>query len=284
MTDLSVISQDGVAASTGQAEASATRSPLLADPPGQSQSHPESEPFKRGPGPEAGKGVKPAHPEAGPKGPNPSADGSPPSLGPAFNRPDDLFAGLTGQVPRLPQGLHGLQNGLRQAADTSRIRIPLNYLALIEAPGDPIWLQSVPHPAEWEARESGADRGIQPGRDPLAEDRPEHSPVPHLTIRYPDRALLQVTGLCPMYCRFCMRKRKTLQGEAILPRAVDAALEALAHHPAVREVILSGGDPLMVPDNRLLSIARRALAVPHVRSLRIHTRMACMAPERITPE
>jgi lysine 2,3-aminomutase len=159
-------------------------------------------------------------------------------------------------------------------AARSRLRIPEYYLALIESPDDPIWRQAVP------ARAELCEEPLP--EDPLAEDDPRHAPVPHLTHRYPDRALLLVTDLCPMYCRFCMRKRKTLHGEGITQSEVERSIAQVRDTPAIREVILSGGDPLMLSDTRLAGILAALRAIPHVERLRIHTRMPCVEPSRIT--
>ncbi len=158
-----------------------------------------------------------------------------------------------------------------------RMRVPHYYLGLIAGgPDDPIWRQSVPHPAELEEGELAPD----PGR----EDDPRNAPVPHLTHRYPDRALLLVTEACPMYCRFCMRKRKTLRSGGVTAETVARGIAHIARTPAIREVILSGGDPLMLPDGRLDAILAALRAVPHVRLLRVHTRMPCVEPRRVTAE
>ena len=96
-----------------------------------------------------------------------------------------------------------------------RLRVPHHYLGLIQSPDDPLWRQAVPSRAE------GGEPELP--QDPLAEDDPAYSPVPHLTHRYPDRVLLLVTDLCPLFCRFCMRKRKTLAGAEITSATVAAA-------------------------------------------------------------
>ena len=174
----------------------------------------------------------------------------------------------------LAQRLPVERAALEAVGARSRLRIPEVYLSLIEAPGDPIWRQAVP------SLEELPEEPLPP--DPLAEDDPRHAPVPHLTHRYPNRALLLVTDLCPMYCRFCMRKRKTLEGEAITAPMVKRAIAHVRENPAIREVILSGGDPLMLPDARLDAVLGELRAIPHVQQLRIHTRMPCVEPGRIT--
>lgn len=160
--------------------------------------------------------------------------------------------------------------------DEYRMRIPTYYLGLIEKEGDPIWLQSVP-----DGRELDEDHLPE---DPLAEDKPENSPVPHLTHRYPDRVLLLVTDRCPMYCRYCTRKRKTLKGSGVGNDTIQKGIDYIAAHPEVRDVIISGGDPLMLSDNKLRSILTRLRAIPHVQILRVHTRMPCVQPQRVTKE
>jgi lysine 2,3-aminomutase len=159
-------------------------------------------------------------------------------------------------------------------AAENRLRVPGYYLSLIERPGDPIWRQAVPSAEELLPEDLP--------EDPLAEDAPGNAPVPHLTHRYPDRALLLVTDLCPMYCRFCMRKRKTLRGVAIGSKTVANAIAHIRATPAIREVIVSGGDPLMLADARLETILGDLRAIPHVGVLRVHTRMPCVEPRRVT--
>jgi lysine 2,3-aminomutase len=155
-----------------------------------------------------------------------------------------------------------------------RLRIPEHYLGLIGDLGDPIARQAIP------SLEELAEDGLP--EDPLAEDDPSYSPVPHLTHRYPDRVLLLVTDLCPMYCRFCMRKRKTLRGARITTEGIARGIDYVRRTPAVREVILSGGDPLMVPERLLARFLMELRAIPHVELLRVHTRMPCVEPGRIT--
>ncbi|MBF0352214.1 MAG: KamA family radical SAM protein [SAR324 cluster bacterium] len=165
---------------------------------------------------------------------------------------------------------------LRAITREYRVRIPEYYLNLIEAPDDPIWKQSVP-----DERELDSDNLPE---DPFLEDDPHYSPVPHLTHRYPDRVLLLVTDQCPMYCRYCMRKRKTQKHGGVTRSTIQQGIAYIQRTPAVREVILSGGDPLMLADSLLERILRQIRAVEHVEILRIHTRMPCVLPQRVTPE
>jgi len=154
-------------------------------------------------------------------------------------------------------------------------RVSPSYAHLIQRPDDAIWKQCVPDIRELEDTEQYAD--------PLCEEA--LSPVPGLIHRYPDRVVLLVSNRCPVYCRFCMRKRHVGEGDAPLDSvALERALEYIATHPAIRDVILSGGDPLMLDDNSLCHILRRLRAISHVSIIRIGTRMPVTLPERITPE
>ena len=127
------------------------------------------------------------------------------------------------------------------------IRINPYYLSLIRYPGDPIWLQCIPDAKELE--EDGLPE------DPLAED--SHSPVPSIVHRYPDRVLFLTTSQCSMYCRFCTRKRKVGDSTKINMKYIQDGIDYIAAHPEVRDVILSGGDPLMLTDFMLERIICR---------------------------
>ena len=154
-------------------------------------------------------------------------------------------------------------------------RLSPTYAALVRQPGDPLWLQCIPDVRELE------DDGQLP--DPLAEA--SLSPVPGLIHRYPDRAVLLVSNQCPVYCRFCMRKRHVGAGEAPLSgAALEQALAYIAATPAIRDVILSGGDPLMLDDSSLRHILGRLRAIAHVAIIRIGTRVPVTLPERVTAE
>ncbi|MEM1173901.1 MAG: lysine-2,3-aminomutase-like protein [Pseudomonadota bacterium] len=120
--------------------------------------------------------------------------------------------------------------------------------------------------------------------DPIG-DHP-HSPVPGVVHRYPDRALLMPLSICPVYCRFCFRRETVGQDGAGLldDETLDAALDYLANTPSIWEVILSGGDPLALSVRRLTSLLTRLRRIPHIRVLRIHTRVPLLSPERITAD
>jgi lysine 2,3-aminomutase len=142
---------------------------------------------------------------------------------------------------------------------------------------DPIAAQFLP-----DARELRTGRGERP--DPLDEAR--LSPVPGIVHRYPDRVLLKLTHVCPVYCRFCFRREVVgpRGPQALAGRALEAALGYIAATPAVWEVILTGGDPLMLSARRVAEVTRRLAAVAHVKVLRWHTRVPVADPERVTPE
>ncbi len=152
------------------------------------------------------------------------------------------------------------------------MRITPYYLGLIEQVGDPIWKQCVP-----DLRELVAD-GLD---DPLAEEA--HSPVPAVIHRYPDRVIFYVSGSCASYCRFCTRKRKVGCADmAPSFRELREGIDYIAAHPQVRDVIFSGGDPLLLPDPVLQDLLARVYAIPHVEIIRIGTRVPVTLPERIT--
>src|SRR6267143_6635684 len=119
--------------------------------------------------------------------------------------------------------------------------------------------------------------------DPCGED--SHMPVAGLVHRYPDRVLLLVTDRCASYCRYCTRSRlvSNASGYDFHPE-FDRQLEYIRNTPAIRDVLLSGGDPLLFSDERLEELLRRLRAIPHVEFLRIGTRIPIFLPQRITPE
>ena len=169
------------------------------------------------------------------------------------------------------------QAGLAAVAERYAIAVPDAFRALIDPadPTDPIARQVVPTLAEL-ADEPGEDP------DPIGDDA--HSPVPGIVHRYPDRALLKLLHVCPVYCRFCFRRAVVGPGEAAMlePEAVEAALRYIAETPAIWEVILTGGDPLMLSPRRLAAVTARLAALPHVRVLRLHTRVPVADPARVT--
>ncbi|MEN3029000.1 MAG: KamA family radical SAM protein [Aquificaceae bacterium] len=148
------------------------------------------------------------------------------------------------------------------------------YLSLInpEDPQDPIRLQAVPRVEE-------VDQKLQAFGEP--DPFREEGNIPGLTHRYPDRVLFTLTTFCAVYCRHCMRKRIFQEGErARTKEEIDRFVEYLKNHPEVREVLLSGGEPLSVSEDKLQYVLSRIREVPHVEIIRIGTRLPVLAPQR----
>lgn len=117
--------------------------------------------------------------------------------------------------------------------------------------------------------------------DPIGDRA--HEPVPGLTHRYPDRAILHLTQTCEVYCRFCFR-RETVGAAGALPAdQLDVALGYISRTQAIREIILTGGDPFSLSARRIGAVMERLAAIPHLEVIRIHTRVPVVAPARITP-
>ena len=148
--------------------------------------------------------------------------------------------------------------------------------ALIEAPGDPIGRQFIPDPAELVT-------AAQESSDPIGDDA--LSPVKGVVHRYADRALLKPLLVCPVYCRFCFRREHVgPEGGVLSDAELEAAYAWFRAHPAVTEVILTGGDPLMLSPRRLRAIVATLSAMPHIQTLRIHSRVPVADPKRLTGE
>jgi lysine 2,3-aminomutase len=170
-------------------------------------------------------------------------------------------------------------DALEQVAARYAVAITPAMLELIDPADatDPIARQFVP-----DARE------LQPlpeeRADPLDEAR--LSPVSGIVHRYPDRALLKLTHVCPVYCRFCFRREVVGPGgpQALSGKALDAALAYIVATPAIWEVILTGGDPFMLSARRIAEVTRRLGAIDHVKVLRWHTRVPVAEPERVTAD
>lgn len=170
------------------------------------------------------------------------------------------------------------EEGVAKSLQTLRMAITPYYLSLIDPdnPYCPVRRQAIPTAAE--LHQSEADL-----LDPLHED--EDSPVPGLTHRYPDRVLFLITDMCSMYCRHCTRRRFAGQHDCQSPsERIQKAIDYIAATPTVRDVLLSGGDALMVNDNMLESIIQRLRAIPHVEIIRLGTRTPVVCPQRITDE
>ncbi len=167
---------------------------------------------------------------------------------------------------------------IRQCLGKFTMEITPYYAALMDRddPFCPVRMQSVPRIAEM--HDDPSDMA-----DPLHED--VDSPVPGLTHRYPDRVLLLVTNICSMNCRHCTRRRLVGDTDVDMPEDnVSAAIEYIRSTPTVRDVLLSGGDPFVLPDARLRSILERLRAIPHVEIIRIGTRTPVVLPQRITDD
>jgi lysine 2,3-aminomutase len=164
---------------------------------------------------------------------------------------------------------------LREVTRSFRMGITPYYLSLADPadPHDPIARQSLPAFEEYLYRNTGED-------DPLHE---EHSAVPGLTHRYPDRVLLVISNTCSMYCRHCTRKRIMAEG-AVRSVDLDRMIAYIERHTEIRDVIVSGGDPLMLSTARIEEVLRRIRAIPHVQIIRIGTRVPCVLPQRVDAE
>jgi lysine 2,3-aminomutase len=161
-----------------------------------------------------------------------------------------------------------------QVARRYPMRVNPYYLSLIGTPGDGLFAQAVPRSAELADREGFVD--------PLAEEA--HSPVPNLIHRYEDRVLWLVSHECAMICRFCTRKRRVGRGVPVEDKTLALGLAYIRDHREIRDVLVSGGDPLLLDDEHLAWILGSLRAIPHVEIVRLGTRVPCTLPQRITPE
>ncbi|MEE4311845.1 MAG: KamA family radical SAM protein [candidate division KSB1 bacterium] len=163
---------------------------------------------------------------------------------------------------------------VRKINSKFKIKITPYYANLIKEKGDPLYRQMVPDIAELDTTHGKLD--------PLAEDK--DSPVPGIVHRYPDRALFLVSAECASYCRFCTRKRKVGNHDKIRASDIDTGIEYIRNHHEIRDIIISGGDPLMLSDERLESILKKLRGIPHIEILRIGSRVPCVLPQRVTPD
>ena len=202
--------------------------------------------------------------------------------------PDELWNDWHWQVKNRVETLEDLkkyvnltaeeEEGVRRTLGMLRMAITPYYLSLIDLNDkyDPIRRQAIPTAHELEAAPYEA-------ADPLHEDT--DSPVKGLTHRYPDRVLFLVTDQCSMYCRHCTRRRFAGQTDCAVPMAqIKACIEYIRQHEEVRDVLLSGGDALMLGDGLLEEIIAEIRAIDHVEIIRIGTRTPVVCPQRITPE
>jgi EF-P beta-lysylation protein EpmB len=170
-----------------------------------------------------------------------------------------------------------LREPARRASALFALLVPQSYLARIEAgnPDDPLLRQVLP---------LGAEEHLEPGfaLDPLQEAQ-SHT-APGLLQKYQGRALMIAAGSCAIHCRYCFRRHFPYGEE---PRRLDdweAAFAAISADATLHEIILSGGDPLMLTDQRLTALCRRLEAIDHLRRLRIHTRLPIVLPDRVTDD
>ncbi|MCL2573971.1 MAG: lysine 2,3-aminomutase [Defluviitaleaceae bacterium] len=171
------------------------------------------------------------------------------------------------------------EEGIGRCLEKFRMAITPYYLSLVDLDNiesDPVWAQAVPVYNELHIAKEDM-------RDSLHED--EDSPTEGLTHRYPDRVLFTITKECSMYCRFCTRRRTVLGTDTQMSKPkIDAAIDYIARTPQIRDVLISGGDPLMFPDDALEDIIKRVRAIPHVKVIRLGSRMPVVLPQRITQE
>src|SRR6185437_5183370 len=157
------------------------------------------------------------------------------------------------------------------------VALPPALAALIDKtdPQDPIARQFVPDAAELV---------VQPeeNADPIGDDA--HSPVEGVVHRYPDRVLLKLVHVCAVYCRFCFRREMVGPGKpnALSAKTLGAALDYVRTHTEIWEVILTGGDPLVLSPHRLRAVMKALAAIEHVKVIRVHTRVPIADPERIS--
>ena len=202
--------------------------------------------------------------------------------------PDDQWNDWKWQIKNRIENLEDLkkiirltseeEEGVKASLKTLRMAITPYFLSLIDLdnPSCPIRKQSIPTVAELNRSEADLV-------DPLGED--EFSPTPGLTHRYPDRVLFLITDQCAMYCRHCTRRRFAGQRDASSPSEyIDKAIEYIAKTPQIRDVVVSGGDALLVSDKMLESILQRLRVIQHVEIIRLHTRTPVVCPQRITDD
>lgn len=182
----------------------------------------------------------------------------------SINSPQELAEQLGGDV-----------HEIERVAARYPLRINPYYLDLIKKVGTPLYKQAVP-----DLQELDDKAGLI---DPLDEEN--LSPVPNLVHKYPDRALFLVCHECAMYCRFCTRKRKVGRKEMVInSETIAAGLDYLKATPQIKEVLLSGGDPLVLSDQKLDDLLTAIRKIPSIEIIRIGTRIPCTLPMRITPE
>jgi lysine 2,3-aminomutase len=186
----------------------------------------------------------------------------------ALRRPDDLIA--AGLVPP--------ERRAEVEAVAARYALALtdDIVELFDAtdPSDPVARQFIPNAAELETRP-------EERVDPIGDA--SHSPVAGIVHRYPDRVLLKPVHVCAAYCRFCFRREVVGRERGLSRQQLDAALDYIRAHSEIWEVILTGGDPLVLSPRRLGEIVKALAAIEHVKIVRVHTRVPVVDPARVTP-
>jgi lysine 2,3-aminomutase len=167
--------------------------------------------------------------------------------------------------------------GLEDSSALFRVGVTPYYASLMDRhhPTCPIRMQVIPHPRE-------ADVRAEELRDPLGED--SHRPAPAVVHKYPDRVLLLVVDRCGVYCRHCNRRRLVGGDDPPSTADIDAGIAYIARTRRIRDVLLSGGDPLLLSTRRLDAILAKLRAIPHVETIRIGTRLPVVCPMRIDDE
>ncbi len=182
------------------------------------------------------------------------------------------------QLPFIPQD-PSYREKLNRVAEVFPIRINSYFADKIKSANDPLWRQVVPTEEELDDFLS-TEEALE--SDPLKEER--DMPVPELVHRYPDRVLLMINNHCPIICRFCTRKRKIGFPGLVTRETLSQGIDYIARHPEVRDVIMSGGDPLLVPDRELERILTALREIKHLEIIRLGTRVPGTLPDRITPK
>lgn len=179
-------------------------------------------------------------------------------------------------LPFLPNSAQ-YREKLQKVSEVFPVRINSYFLSQIKSQNDPLWKQVVPTPEE-------LDEFLDPEEELQADPLNEEGamPVPELVHRYPDRVLLMINNQCPIVCRFCTRKRKIGFPGIVTRDTLRQGIDYIRNHPEVRDVVMSGGDPLLVPDRELDRILGALRAIPHLEVIRIGTRVPGTLPQRIT--
>jgi lysine 2,3-aminomutase len=186
----------------------------------------------------------------------------------SFSRPDDLAAAGIIARERLEE--------IGEVAERYALALTADIAELIDPadPRDPIARQFVPDPAELQT-------SPEEMTDPIGDDA--HGPMEGIVHRYPDRVLLKPVHICAAYCRFCFRREVVGRRRTLTRAQLAAAIAYIRAHPQIWEVILTGGDPLIMSARRLAAMVDELAAIDHVKITRVHTRMPVVEPARVTP-